>query len=303
MKKFLKVGEIMSFSKKIKEELSKISNLANKDLVKAELLGYLITNNISIKNNKIKYSTESEYNINRFAKLLNNLNISKYEIEIQGKIFSINIRQMLQFDEIDYTDSKVILNEGIKSFCNSEQLEKALVRGSFLGSGSINNPEKIYHLEILYNCEQNVDIIMNVLSKFDIQMKKMNTTLYLKEGEEISKFLAFIGANTSVLKFEEIRVIRDMRNNVNRLVNCETANLNKTINAALKQIDDIKFIKKMKKFNELPEGLQEMANLRLENPEVSLVELGKMLSSPIGKSGVNYRLKAISNFADDLRKK
>lgn len=302
MKKFLKVGEIMSFSKKIKEELSKISNLANKDLVKAELLGYLITNNISIKNNKIKYSTESEYNINRFAKLLNNLNISKYEIEIQGKIFSINIRQMLQFDEIDYTDSKVILNEGIKSFCNSEQLEKALVRGSFLGSGSINNPEKIYHLEILYNCEQNVDIIMNILSKFDIQMKKMNTTLYLKEGEEISKFLAFIGANTSVLKFEEIRVIRDMRNNVNRLVNCETANLNKTINAALKQIDDIKFIKKMKKFNELPEGLQEMANLRLENPEVSLVELGKMLSSPIGKSGVNYRLKAISNFADDLRK-
>lgn len=303
MKKFLKVGEIMSFSKKIKEELSKISNLANKDLVKAELLGYLITNNISIKNNKIKYSTESEYNINRFAKLLNNLNISKYEIEIQGKIFSINIRQMLEFDEIDYTDSKVILNEGIKSFCNSEQLEKSLVRGSFLGSGSINNPEKIYHLEILYNCEQNVDIIMNILSKFDIQMKKMNTTLYLKEGEEISKFLAFIGANTSVLKFEEIRVIRDMRNNVNRLVNCETANLNKTINAALKQIDDIKFIKKMKKFNELPEGLQEMANLRLENPEVSLVELGKMLSSPIGKSGVNYRLKAISNFADDLRKK
>lgn len=293
----------MSFSKNIKEELSKISNLANKDLVKAELLGYLITNNISIKNNKIKYSTESEYNINRFAKLLSNMNISKYEIKIQGKIFSINVKEKIEFDEIDYIDSKIVLNEGIKSFCDSEQLEKALVRGSFLGSGSLNNPEKIYHLEILYSCEQNVDIIMNILSKYDIQTKKLNSTLYLKEGEEISKILAFIGANTSVLKFEEIRVIRDMRNNVNRLVNCETANLNKTINAALKQIEDIKFIKKMNKFNELPEGLQEMANLRLENPEISLVELGKMLSSPIGKSGVNYRLKAISNFADDLRKK
>ena len=130
----------------------------------------------------------------------------------------------------------------------------------------------------------------------------MNNTIYLKEGEQISNFLAFIGANSAVLKFEEIRVIRDMKNNVNRLVNCETANLNKTINAALKQIEDIKYIKKMKKFSQLPEGLQEIAELRVENPEISLIELGKMLSSPIGKSGVNYRLKAISNFADDLRK-
>lgn len=292
----------MSFSKNIKEELSKISNLANKDLVKAELIGYLSTNNISIKNKKIKYSTESEYNINRFSKLLNNVNITKYEIEIQGKIYSILIKQELDFDEIDYKDSEIILNDKINDFCDSEQLEKALVRGSFLGSGSINNPEKIYHLEIIYNSEQNVDKIMSILLKYDIHTKKMNNTLYVKDGEEISKFLAFIGANSSVLKFEEIRVIRDMRNNVNRLVNCETANLNKTINAALKQIEDIKFIKKMKKFNELPEGLQEIANLRLENPDVSLIELGKMLSSPIGKSGVNYRLKSISNFADDLRK-
>ena len=292
----------MSFSKNIKEELSKISNLANKDLVKAELIGYLSNNNISIKNKKIKYSTESEYNINRFSKLLNNVNITKYEIEIQGKIYSILIKQELDFDEIDYKDSEIILNDKINDFCDSEQLEKALVRGSFLGSGSINNPEKIYHLEIIYNSEQNVDKIMSILLKYDIHTKKMNNTLYVKDGEEISKFLAFIGANSSVLKFEEIRVIRDMRNNVNRLVNCETANLNKTINAALKQIEDIKFIKKMKKFNELPEGLQEIANLRLENPDVSLIELGKMLSSPIGKSGVNYRLKSISNFADDLRK-
>ncbi len=293
----------MSFSKSIKEELSKISNLSNKDVVKAELLGYLITNNISLKSNKIKYSTESEYNINRFAKLLNNLNISKYEIDIQGKVFTINVKEKIEFDELDYIDAKLILNNNITEFCNSEILEKALIRGSFLGSGSINNPERIYHLEVIYSNEQNLEYVLNILKKYNIQMKKLNNTLYLKEGEEISKFLAFIGANSSVLKFEEIRVIRDMRNNVNRLVNCETANLNKTINAALKQIDDINLIKKMKKFNELPDNVQEVANLRLENPEISLVELGKMLTNPVGKSGVNYRFKVISELAEELRKK
>lgn len=293
----------MSFSKSVKEELSKISNLAKKDVVKAELIGYLITNNVSIKNNKVKYSTESEYNINRFAKLLNNVNISKYKIEIQGKVFSITINEELKFaNELDFNNQSIKLNESIKEFCNTEILEKALVRGSFLGSGSLNNPEKTYHLEIIYSCEDNVNYIKQLLEKYDIQIKKLNTSLYLKDGEEISKLLAFIGANKAVLKFEEIRVLRDMRNNVNRIVNCETANLNKTINAALKQIEDIKFIKKMNKFNELSEGLQEIANLRLENPDISLVELGKLLNNPIGKSGVNYRLKCISQFADELRK-
>lgn len=293
----------MSFSKSVKEELSKISNLAKKDVVKAELIGYLITNNVSIKNNKVKYSTESEYNINRFAKLLNNVNISKYKIEIQGKVFSITINEELKFaNELDFNNESIKLNESIKEFCNTEILEKALVRGSFLGSGSLNNPEKTYHLEIIYSCEDNVNYIKQLLEKYDIQIKKLNTSLYLKDGEEISKLLAFIGANKAVLKFEEIRVLRDMRNNVNRIVNCETANLNKTINAALKQIEDIKFIKKMNKFNELSEGLQEIANLRLENSDISLVELGKLLNKPIGKSGVNYRLKCISQFADELRK-
>lgn len=293
----------MSFSKSVKEELSKISNLAKKDVVKAELIGYLITNNVSIKNNKVKYSTESEYNINRFAKLLNNVNISKYKIEIQGKVFSITINEELKFaNELDFNNQSIKLNESIKEFCNTEILEKALVRGSFLGSGSLNNPEKTYHLEIIYSCEDNVNYIKQLLEKYDIQIKKLNTSLYLKDGEEISKLLAFIGANKAVLKFEEIRVLRDMRNNINRIVNCETANLNKTINAALKQIEDIKFIKKMNKFNELSEGLQEIANLRLENSDISLVELGKLLNNPIGKSGVNYRLKCISQFADELRK-
>lgn len=292
----------MSFSKNVKEELSKISNLTNKEAVRAELIGYLITNNTTLKRENIKFSTESEYNINRFAKLLNNVGISKYEIDIQGKVFTINVKEKLNMPEIIYGKDRIGLCANIIDLCNSEVNDKAIVRGSFLGSGSVNNPEKIYHLEIIYNSEETVDYIIKILQRYGIRAKKMNTTLYLKEGEEISKLLAFIGANASVLKFEEVRVIRDMRNNVNRLVNCETANLNKTINAALKQIEDINFIKKMKKFNELPENVQEVANLRLEYPEIPLAELGKMLDNPIGKSGVNYRLKVISNFAEELRK-
>lgn len=291
----------MSFSKNVKEELSKISNLKDKQSVKAEFIGYLLSNNVNIKNNKIKYSTESEYNINRFAKLLNNININKYNIDIQGKVFSILFEKNIEIQEISIKDNEIVINDSINEFLNCETLEKSLIRGCFLGSGSINNPDNKYHLEIIFNSKQNLEYIINILNKYYIKIKNLNNSLYIKDGEEISKFLAFVGANISVLKFEEIRVIRDMRNNVNRIVNCETANLNKTINASIKQIEDIKFIIKMNKFHELSENLQEIANLRLENPEVSLVELGRLLSNPIGKSGVNYRLKAISEFAEELR--
>ena len=292
----------MSFSKSVKEELSKISNLKDKKSVKAEFIGYLLSNNVNIGDNKIKYSTESEYNINRFAKLLNNMNITKYDIDIQGKVFYISFENDMNISEISIIDNKILLGGEVNEFLDNENLGKSIVRGSFLGSGSINNPENKYHLEIIFNSKQNMEFIKQILNRFDIKMKSLNNTLYIKDGEEMSKFLAFVGASISVLKFEEIRVIRDMRNNVNRIVNCETANLNKTINASIKQIDDINYIIKMNKFHELSESLQEIAKLRLENPEVSLVELGRMLINPIGKSGVNYRLKAISEFADELRK-
>lgn len=292
----------MSFSKSVKEELSKISNLKDKKSVKAEFIGYLLSNNVNIGDNKIKYSTESEYNINRFAKLLNNMDITKYDIDIQGKVFYISFENDMNISGISIIDNKILLGGEVNEFLDNENLGKSIVRGSFLGSGSINNPENKYHLEIIFNSKQNMEFIKQILNRFDIKMKSLNNTLYIKDGEEMSKFLAFVGASISVLKFEEIRVIRDMRNNVNRIVNCETANLNKTINASIKQIDDINYIIKMNKFHELSENLQEIAKLRLENPEVSLVELGRMLINPIGKSGVNYRLKAISEFADELRK-
>lgn len=189
------------------------------------------------------------------------------------------------------------------SLKQDEQLARLLVRESFIKKGFINDPNKEYHLEILFKSKKKADELKDIITNFGIDIKstKKGTDymLYLKEGEEISSFLALMGAAKAVIKFEEIRVIKETRNNINRLVNCETANLNKTINAAVKQIEDIKNLKKNKKFESLPESLKELAKLRLENPDSSYEELGKMLSKPIGKSGVSHRLEKISKIANE----
>ena len=273
-----------TFSKKVKEELSEIKNLSNKKLVKCELKGYLLTTDSN------KFVTESEYNINRFSKLLTNSGIEDFEIEMQGNKFCITTKKKVEVDtEIE----------------NEEEI-KAIVRGSFMGAGSVNDPKNKYHLEIVFQSEENAKKIKELIDKVRINCKilkrEKNYIIYMKDGEDIANFLAFIGANKAVLNFEDIRVLRDIRNNVNRIVNCETANLNKVIKTSVKQIEDIKLIKKKNKFNNLSEKEKELAELRIKNPDATLTELGKMLKKPIGKSGVNHRLKAISELAEELRK-
>ena len=254
------------------------------------MIGYLITSNISEEKNNIKFSTENEYNINRFARLLSNMGINKYDISLQGNLFVITLKK-------SYIEG---LSE--EKNLSLEQI-KWLIKGTYLGSGSINNPEKKYHLEIGFKEKKNAEEIKEYLKKYDIKsnvLEKNNQySIYLKDSEEISKFLALIGANKSVLKFEEIRVQREMNNKINRIVNCETANLNKTINASIEQIEAIKKLKKNKEFEQLDEPLKEIAELRLKNPNANLVELGKMLKQPVGKSGVNYRLKKIMEIANE----
>ncbi len=280
----------MSFSTKLKEEISKLDNLSNKEAVKYELIGYLISSNISEEKNKIKFSTENEYNINRFSRLLNNMEIYNYDIAVQGNLFVITVNKSI-LEKIETIEN-----------LNAEQI-KWLIRGTYLGSGSINNPEKKYHVEIGISKKSDAEIIIDYLKKYDIKSnlteKNGEYAIYLKDGEEISKFLALIGANKAVLKFEEIRVQREMNNKINRIVNCETANLNKTINASIEQIEAIKKLKSNKKFEKLDDSLKEIAELRLKNPNASLIELGKMLKQPIGKSGVNYRLKKIMEIANE----
>lgn len=281
----------MSFSADIKKEISEINNLNNKNQVRAELSGYILGSNYAENNGTARIVTENEFNIFRLNKLLENLNI-EYMSTNKGKTF---------ISEWDILNRDNIVDIDIEN----EEIKKAVVRGAFMASGSINEPNKKYHLEIIFSTKENAKYVFYIIENFGIECKvikrKEKYSLYIKDGEEISKFLALIGAKKAVMDYEEIRIIREMRSNVNRLVNCETANINKTINVAVSQIADINFIKENNKFEELPETLKEMAEIREQNPDKSLLELGKLLKNPIGKSGVNHRLKKIQEIAQELR--
>ena len=284
----------MSFSADVKEELSRVNNLNNKEMLKAEFLGYVLTWKMDESQENIEFLTENEFNVERFYKILFNLGLN-YEPEVVGKFFKTTIQKNELTDEI--------LNIDLNA---KNELLRNIVKGAFLSTGSINNPEKKYHLEVNFAEKKNAEYILNICKSNGVNLKILESKgkfiLYIKEGEEISKFLALMGANKAVMNFEDIRANRDMKNNVNRLVNCETANLNKTINASLNQVNDIKLIQNLNKFDELSEELKEIALLRLEYPEATLKELGEYLDVPLGKSGVNHRMKKIHEFAEELRR-
>lgn len=280
----------MSFSTEAKEELSKINNYNNKELLIAELNGFRLSTNTEINLETISFSTENINTIEKYNRILKNLNIN-YNSEKKGKLYYTEYKKEEKINDINIEDKEVL---------------KAILRGIFLASGAINNPNNKYHLEIFVSTNENARFINYITEQFGINSKmlkrKKNYSIYIKDGETISNFLALIGANKTVLNFEEVRVIRQMKNDINRVVNCETANLSKIINVALSQIEDINYIISQNKFEELPIALKEIAKVRLENPDISFEQMGKMLEKPIGKSGVNHRLKRISEFADELRK-
>ena len=285
----------MSFSSEIKEELSKVNNLKDKKLLEAEFLGYILTGNTVNNNQSIEFITENEFNIERFYKILFNLGID-YEPSTKGKVFvaTININENIE----EYMTLKLDAEEEVRN---------AIVKGAFLGAGSVNDPNKQYHLEITFGELNNAEYILNLCKQFGVFLKIMEVkeriVLYIKEAEEISKFLALIGSNKGVLAFEDVRITKEVKNNVNRLVNCETANLNRIVNASVDQINDIKLLKNLNKFEELPDYLKQVAYLRLENPDASLKALGEMLEKPLGKSGVNHRLQKIHDFTEELRQR
>jgi len=184
----------MSFSKQVKEELSKLNNLTNKEELKYEFFGYLSSDNITEQNGYIKYSTENDYNIDRFSKIIRNIGIEDFDINVNGKIFCVEFSNQIKENRID------------EEILKNRSLLQAFMRGLFMGAGSINNPESKYHLECGIRKKENIINIVQLMKENGINMKQRENTIYIKEGEEISKFLAFIGAVKSVLKFEEIRV-------------------------------------------------------------------------------------------------
>lgn len=193
-----------------------------------------------------------------------------------------------------------------RDMVRTDLLKRAYIRGAFLGGGSISNPEKTYHLEFVTHNDVYAGDLSSLINEYGLNSKiiqrKNSFIVYIKEGEQIVNLLSIMGAYSALLKLENIRIMKDMRNNVNRLVNCETANLSKTVNASVRQTESIKLIQRRIGLNRLPENLREIAELRLNYPDESLKELGEMLKPKVGKSGVNHRLRRIEKIAEELRK-
>ena len=182
---------------------------------------------------------------------------------------------------------------------------RAFIRGAFLAVGSVSDPEKSYHFEIVCTVPEKARQLQELLASYDVDAKvvlrKRHYVVYIKEGSQIVELLGLMGAHISLMQLENVRIVKEMRNSVNRKVNCETANLNKTVSAAVRQAEDIRYIQEKIGLDKLPMDLEETARLRLEHTEASLKELGDMLSPKVGKSGVNHRLRKLSQIADDLR--
>ena len=183
--------------------------------------------------------------------------------------------------------------------------KRAYIRGAFLAAGSISDPNKSYHFEIVCRTQEQGEQLQQVMMDFGVDAKiverKKHYVVYLKEGAQIVDMLNVMGAHVALMNLENVRILKEMRNSVNRKVNCETANISKTVNAAVRQVEDIQLIVEKQGMSSLPENLQDIARVRMENPDMPLKELGALLTPPIGKSGVNHRLRRIGEIADRLR--
>ena len=192
-----------------------------------------------------------------------------------------------------------------RGFLKTPGSMRAYIRGAFLCTGSMSDPGKSYHFEMVCEDEQTAQILKELMAGFFVHAKvilrKQRYIVYLKDSEEIIQILNVMEAHRSLMELENIRIIKDMRNSANRQSNCDSANINKMVRTAARQVDDIRYIEEHFGFEQLPPQLREMAQVRLENPDVSLQELGTYLDPPVGKSGVNHRLRKLKEIAESLR--
>ena len=183
--------------------------------------------------------------------------------------------------------------------------KRAYIRGAFIASGSMSDPDKSYHFEIVCGTLKQAEYLRNMINSFEMDAKivkrKKSYVVYLKEGSQIVDVLNIMEAHVALLELENVRIMKEMRNTVNRKVNCETANINKTVSASVRQMEDIIYIRVTIGFDKLPDGLKDVALTRLKYPDATLKELGGLLENPIGKSGVNHRLRKLSEIAEKLR--
>lgn len=288
-------GEMeMSFSGDVKRELTEhISKSRHCQL--AELAAFL---NFSGKERTVGGETFLSFETENEALVKKYFALAKKTYRIHACITN---REECQITRNLFHADLSIKSSYIQNAC----CKRAFIRGAFLTSGSMSDPEKSYHFEIVCASEKKAAQLQEVINSFGVGAKvvqrKKNHIVYLKEGEQIVDALNIMEAPISLMNFENIRIVKEMRNSVNRKVNCETANIHKTVSASVKQVEDIRYLQKTKGLDALPLPLQEMARARLDNPDATLKELGSYMDPPVGKSGVNHRLRKLSALAEDLR--
>ncbi len=193
-----------------------------------------------------------------------------------------------------------------KEMLRSHCCRRSFLRGAFLAGGSVSRPASDYHLELVTESEQFAQLLQKTMRGLSLSARltdrKKDFIVYMKEGDAIIRFLSLIGAHQALLDFENVRVVKEMRNQVNRVVNCETANLEKTVQAAVRQLESIRLIQSRLGLDKLPRTLREAAELRLNYPEAALRELVELVDGRIGKSGMNHRLRKLEEMADALRR-
>lgn len=313
----------MSFSSDVKEELSRHISPARHCQI-AEIAAIIsLCGNIAINHRdeySIKIHTENlpvarkyftllkkTFNINTEISVKRNRYLKRnktYVLTVKDKKESLRILQATklinEYGEIKENLS-IVNNLVVQNSC----CKRAFLRGAYLAAGSMSDPEKTYHFEIALATMAKARQLQEIMLAFEIEAKiiirKKYYVVYIKEGQQIVEALNVMEAHVALMNLENVRIMKEMRNSINRQVNCETANINKTVVAASKQMEDILYIKEQMGFSELSEGLEEIARLRIEYPEASLKELGSLLNPPIGKSGVNHRLRKLSIIAEQIR--
>ena len=313
----------MSFSSRVKEELSRQVSPARHCQI-AEIAAILsLCGRIHIDENEnysIRIHTENVAVARKYFTLLKKAFNIRTDISIRrnaflkkNRTYAVMVRE--HEDAIRVLEAAKLVNEHGEIGENlsvvrnlviqNDCCRRAFIRGAFLAAGSISDPEKFYHFEIACTSMEKAKQLQEVISTFSIDAKivvrKKYYVVYIKEGSQIVELLGLMEAHVALMELENIRILKEMRNSVNRQVNCETANINKTVSAAVKQLADITYIRDTVGLDYLPELLSEVAQVRLEMPDATLKELGENLSHPVGKSGVNHRLRKISAVAESLR--
>lgn len=306
----------MSYASEVKKELTTLEvHFGN---AKAELMALIRMNgSLGLSNHRfiLNVQTENPATARRIYSLLKQFYDVESELLVRRKmklkknnlyIVRLNKGSDYVLKDLDILDGFQLKETVPLDFLDDDAKVRSYLRGAFLATGSVNNPEtSSYHLEIYSLYEDHNQTICEMMNRYGLNARtakrRSGYITYLKEAEKIADFLSLIGATSSMLKFEDVRIMRDMRNSVNRIVNCENANFNKVADAANRQIESIKYLNKKIGLNNLPVKLQEIAIARMAHPEVSLKELGELVpGGPISKSGVNHRLRKIMEQAEKM---